>query len=87
MAKLAYKPLSILASALGGLLASMLFHVVWKAVTHDEQPPQATQRERRWSDILAGAALQGALFGMVKAVLDRASARGVEQTTGSWPGE
>jgi hypothetical protein len=36
---------------------------------------------------LAAAALQGALFGLVKAAIDRSGARTFEKITGSWPGD
>jgi hypothetical protein len=35
----------------------------------------------------AGAALQGAIFALVKAVIDRGAAEGTRKVTGVWPGE
>lgn len=87
MAKLAYKPLAAFASVLGGVLAAAAFKRAWTLVTSDAEAPQATERNRDWKKILAAAALQGALFGLVKAAIDRASAKGFERATGTWPGD
>ena len=41
--------------------------------------------ERRWGEILAAAALQGAIFAVVRAAVDRGGAVGVRRLTGRWP--
>jgi Protein of unknown function (DUF4235) len=85
MSKLLYKPLGLMVSVAGGILAGVAFKQVWKLIGHDE-PPHATDRERSWAEVLPAAALQGAVFGIVKAAVDRAAASGVERATGTWPG-
>ena len=42
--------------------------------------------DRSWREIIAAAALHGAVFGAVKAIVDRAGATGFAQATGVWPG-
>ena len=37
-------------------------------------------------EVLAAAALQGAIFAVVKAAVDRGGAVGVQKLTGEWPG-
>lgn len=86
MIKAAYKPFGLIASVLGGLLASALFSRLWRAIAHEEGSPDATDRDRGWGEILTSAALQGAVFGTVKALVDRAGATGFERATGTWPG-
>ena len=61
--------------------------LVWKLVDGDDETPAATQRHRSWSEVLGAALLQGAIFGFVKALVDRAGAAGFEQATGQWPGD
>jgi hypothetical protein len=85
--KFAYKPFGLLASVLGGLLASMVFTRVWRAIAGEDDSPDATDRDRGWGEILAAAAIEGALFGAVKAAVDRAGAKGFERATGTWPGD
>ena len=41
----------------------------------------------RWREVLLAAALQGAIFGLVKAAVDRGAAEGTRKVTGVWPGE
>jgi hypothetical protein len=87
MAKLIYKPLELVVSVLGGVFAGMVFKQAWKAIAGEEQAPSATEPGRRWSEVLAAAALQGAVFGLVKAAVDRAGAQGFARATGVWPGD
>ncbi len=82
-----YKPMSWMTGALGGLVAGTVVKQVWKLVTHDEETPEATDRERGWREVLLAAALQGAVFGLVKAALDRLGASGVEELVGVRPVE
>lgn len=87
MAKVLYKPFGMVVSVVGGLIASALFRKLWKLVAHDDETPAPTQRRRTWGEVLAAAALQGAIFGLVKALVDRAGATGFARATGAWPGE
>lgn len=47
--------------------------------------PHATDEEGGWGEILAAAALQGAIFAIVKAAVDRGGRQGVRKLTGRWP--
>ena len=72
-----YKPLSIASSVAGGLLAGAVFTQVWKKVSDpDQEPPQPKDLSRPGQEVLAAAALQGLIFGLVRAAVDRASAHG-----------
>jgi len=84
--KLMYKPFSLAFGVAGGLLAGALFKQVWKMVSDEDDAPQATSEEYGWGEVLAAAALQGAIFAVVKAAIDRGGATGVKKLTGSWPG-
>jgi hypothetical protein len=86
MAKLMYKPLGAVASVVGGVLAGAAFKRVWKLFAHEEEAPRAIEAGRGWSEVLAAAALEGAIFGLVKAAAGRAGAVGFQRATGSWPG-
>lgn len=84
--KVLYKPLGILVSILGGLLASKLFQKAWATVAHEDTAPKPKDRDRGWGEVLAAAVLQGAVVGGVKAIVDRGGATGFEKATGTWPG-
>lgn len=85
--KLLYKPFGVLLGVIGGLLAGAAFKQVWKRVGHDEDTPNATDRQRGWSEVVLAAMVEGAIFGGVKAAVDRAGASGYQRVTGVWPGD
>ena len=87
MIKLFYKPFSMVAGILSGMLAGAIFKRVWKAAVGGEEAPTATDIRHGWGETLAAAALQGAIFALVKAAVDRATAEGTRKLTGVWPGD
>ena len=87
MIKIIYKPVSILVSVLGGILAGVIFKRIWKVATGEDEAPKATHAQRGWREVLIAAALQGAVFALVKAAVDRVAAEGARKLTGAWPGE
>jgi hypothetical protein len=84
---LLYKPLGLLIGVAGGIAANAVFARVWKTFTGQDEAPTATDRDRGWREILIAAAVQGAVFGLVKAAIDRGGAAGFQKATGAWPGE
>jgi predicted metal-dependent enzyme (double-stranded beta helix superfamily) len=87
MTKLPYKLLSLLVSVLGGMLAGVIFKQVWRLTAREEEAPSATDAQRGWREVLIAAALQGAIFAVVKAALDRGTATAARKLTGTWPGD
>ena len=87
-AKLLYRPVGIVSSIAGGLIASLLFKQIWKRVSQGEgaDPPTPLQSEYAFKEILLAAVLQGAIFAAVKAVIQRQGAKGFQRVTGEWPG-
>lgn len=85
-AAIIYKPLGLVVSVGGGLVAGAIFKQVWKRVAGADDTPNATDRDRGWGEIVAAAALQGAIFAAVKAVMDRGGAEGFNRLYGEWPG-
>jgi hypothetical protein len=84
--KVLYKPLSLAFGIAGGVLAGMVFKQVWKVVAGEDEAPDATSEDYGWGEVLAAAAVQGAIFAVVKAAVDRGGAAGVRKLTGEWPG-
>ena len=85
--KLLYKPFGLLVSVLGGILAGSLFKQLWRLLAREQEAPAAKDQDRTWREVIAAAAIQGAVFGCVKALIDRAGATGFERVTGTWPGD
>ncbi|CAN3985549.1 DUF4235 domain-containing protein [Kitasatospora purpeofusca] len=85
MVKILYKPLGLLFGALGGVLAGAAFKRLWALFGHEDEAPRATDQDRGWNEVLTAAALQGAVFALVKAAVDRGGAVGTRRLTGTWP--
>ncbi len=83
---LLFKPVSLVASVAAGAVAALAFRQTWKLISGDDDTPDATDEDRGWGEVIAAAAIQGAIFAMVKAAVDRGGAASVRRLTGSWPG-
>jgi hypothetical protein len=88
-AKILYRPIGIVSSVLGGLVAGVIFKQVWKHATPGEESdsPKALESEYSMRQVLIAAAVQGAIFAVVKAVIQRGGARMFQRATGEWPGD
>jgi predicted metal-dependent enzyme (double-stranded beta helix superfamily) len=84
--KLLYKPFGLVIGALAGLTAGRLFKQAWRLAAHEDDTPDAKDRERTWREVVFAAALEGAIFGAVKAAVDRSGAVAFAEITGVWPG-
>lgn len=84
--KLLYKPMGLVVGLIAGLLGRQLFNFVWGKLD-DQEPPEATTELAPWGKVIGAAALQGAIFGAVRAAVNRGGAKTYEHLTGVWPGE
>lgn len=82
---LAYKPLGFALGWVGGALSGMVFRKTWMAIRHEEDAPDALDQDRGWGEILLAAAVQGAIFAVVRSAVDRGGAKAIERSTGVWP--
>ncbi len=83
--KLLYKPIGMVGGVAAGAVAAVVFKRVWRLIDDRDEAPRATDKDFGWPEILIAAALQGAIFGVVKAAIDRGGATAVQQVTGRWP--
>jgi len=87
MDKLLNRAISTGISVLGGMVAAAIFRRIWRVATREDETPSATDERRSWSQVLIAAALEGAIFSVVRAVLDRGTATAARGLTGTWPGD
>jgi hypothetical protein len=86
MSKMQYKALGLLVGVLGGMLASAIVRKMWELTPGHDEAPEAIDTRRSWSEILTAAALQGAIFAVIRAAVERATAASAEKLTGEQPG-
>jgi hypothetical protein len=84
-AKIGYKPLGLAFGLLGGLIAGKVFGVVWKKVSDEDETPQPLSDDYSTREVLLAATLQGAIFGLIKAAVDRYGMKGVRRLLDSPP--
>lgn len=87
MMKLLYKPFAIVAGLLASRAAGAIFKKLWAFLAKETEIPQAMEQSRGWTEVVAAAMLKGAVFGGVKAFVDRTFATEYFRRTGVWPGK
>jgi len=88
-AKILYRPLGLVSSLVGGVVAGSVFKQVWKHATPGDNAdaPRALESEYGLREILVASAAQGAIFATTKALINRGGARVFQRMTGEWPGD
>ena len=88
-AKILYRPVGLVGSIVAGVIAGQVFKQTWKHAAPGDQhdAPKALESEYTLREVLIAAAVQGAIFAVVKAVISRGGARAFQRATGEWPGD
>lgn len=86
MKKLLFIPVSVSVGVLAGMLGKPVVNQVWGWID-DQDPPEPSHRFAPWWKVLTAAAIQGAIFRVIRALVDRSLRRGFMSVTGSWPGD
>ena len=86
MGKLIFLPFSIGGGLLAGLIGRKLFEVIW-GVIDDEEAPKPEHREISMAKLVIALAIEGALFALIRGLVDHGSRHAFTRVTGSWPGE
>ena len=86
MGKLMFLPISIGTGLLAGLIGKKTFQLLW-GVIDDEEAPKAEHREISLPKLVVALAIEGALFSLIKGLVDHGSRHAFARATGAWPGE
>ena len=86
VSKVLFIPVSLVSGLAAGFVGKKLFEQLWGLVDKEE-PPEPKHRETSWPKLIAALALEGAIFGAVRGLLDHAARRGFARLTGTWPGQ
>jgi Protein of unknown function (DUF4235) len=81
-----FTPLGLVFGVLAGQVSEKLFDVVWGAVD-DEEAPRPKHREIPCVKLLAAPVIEGAIFRVVRGLVDHGARQGWLALTAAWPGE
>jgi hypothetical protein len=84
-AKLADRSVGMVLGVAASAVSAAAFRQIWKRIGGSDQPPDVRDPSRAWTEVLLAAALQGAIYALVRAAADRAGAAGVKHVAGDWP--
>ena len=86
MSKVTFLPISIGSGLLAGLIGKKLFGVLW-GVIDDEEAPKAEHRDISGIKLVVALLIEGALFALIRGLVDHGSRHAFARVTGSWPGD
>jgi hypothetical protein len=84
--KVLFVPISVGTALTAGFVAQKIFEQIWE-LFDQEEAPDSKYRDIDVRKLIAAAAVQGAVFRVVKEASDHYARRGFANVTGSWPGE
>ena len=84
--KFLFLPFSIAAGLIAGKLSSKLFDGLWRLVD-DQEAPEAEHKEISVAKLVIALLIEGAIFRLVRGLVDHSARRGFYRMTGSWPGD
>jgi hypothetical protein len=86
MGKLVFLPFSVGSGLVAGVIAKKLAAGVWRLVD-DQEAPKPEHRDVDGVKLVAALLIEGAIFSVVKGLVDHGSRHGYARMTGSWPGD
>ena len=79
-------PISIVAGLVAGKVSARIVERIW-AVFSPDAPPDSKDQDIVFAKLVVAAAIQGAIFRILKTASDQYTRRALYRTTGKWPGE
>lgn len=84
--KFVFAPISIVLGLIAGMVGGKIFERIWGLID-EEEPPKPEHREFSWPKLVAALIVEGAIFRLVKGLVDHGSRTSFAKLTGTWPGE
>ena len=84
--RIAFMPLGIAAGLLAGQISKKIFDFIWSRID-DEEAPHPKHREIDLVKLVPALVVEGALFRVVRGLVDHGPRRGFARISGTWPGE
>ena len=84
--RIAFMPLGIVAGLLAGQISKKIFDFIWSRID-DEEAPHPKHREIDLVKLVPALVVEGALFRVVRGLVDHGTRHGFARISGTWPGE
>jgi hypothetical protein len=84
--KFIFAPIGIVLGLIAGMLGSKIFERIWGLID-EQEPPKPEHREFSWPKLVVALLIEGAIFRLVKGLIDHGTRTSFAKLTGSWPGE
>lgn len=81
-----FTPIGVILGLGAGQISKKIFDAVW-SLFDDEEAPRPKHRYIPFWKMLVALVVEGAIFRLVRGLVDHASRQGWMRLTGSWPGE
>ncbi len=86
MAKLFFIPFSVISGLISGFIGKKVFSLVWGLID-DEEPPKAEDRDVDPRKLVLSLVIDGAVFAVVRGLVDHGMRTAFARSYGAWPGE
>lgn len=86
MKKMVFLPVSVGGGLLAGLIGKKLFAVIWGAID-DHEAPKPEHRQISLPKLAVALLIEGALFSLIRGLVDHGSRHVFTRMTGAWPGD
>ena len=86
MSKMIFLPVSVGGGLLAGLIGKKLFALIW-GVIDDQEAPKPEHRNISILKLAVALLIEGALFSMIRGLVDHGSRHVFTRMTGAWPGD
>lgn len=86
MDKILFTPISVGSGIVAGIIGRKLFAALW-GVIDDEEAPKPEHRRVQPVKLVGALVVEGALFALIRGLVDHGSRHAYLRLTGEWPGD
>jgi Protein of unknown function (DUF4235) len=86
MDKILFTPISVGSGLVAGIVGRKLFAALW-GIIDDEEAPKPEHRRVQPVKLVGALLVEGALFALIRGLVDHGSRHAYLRLTGEWPGD
>lgn len=81
-----FRPMGLVLGLIAGMIARKIFEKSWSAA-RDEEAPSPEQENLEMKSLIVALLLEGAIFMLIRGLVDHGARVAFRNYTGAWPGE